>query len=83
MVYSGHETKYMLNQTVMSLKESAMETIQNSLLKMVFLLIFFLSLLCAVCSLWWNKNHTYKHWYLEQRGNIIYLLTWLFYLDNI
>ncbi|XP_060847824.1 probable phospholipid-transporting ATPase IA isoform X3 [Rhopalosiphum padi] len=68
VIYSGHETKIMLNKSLHSLKESAaMETIQNSLLKTVFLLIFLLSIMCALCSLWWTKNHTNKHWYLEQR----------------
>jgi phospholipid-transporting ATPase len=72
VIYSGHETKIMLNKSLHSLKESvAMETIQNSLLKTVFLLIFLLSIMCALCSLWWTKNHTNKHWYLEQRGNTI------------
>ncbi|XP_060857421.1 probable phospholipid-transporting ATPase IA isoform X2 [Metopolophium dirhodum] len=67
VVYSGHETKIMLNQSLRSLKESAMETIHNSLLKTVFILIFFLSLMCALCSLWWTKHNINKHWYLEQR----------------
>jgi len=71
VVYSGHETKIMLNQSLRSLKESAMETIHNSLLKTVFILIFFLSLMCALCSLWWTKHNINKHWYLEQRGNTI------------
>ncbi|XP_025203440.1 probable phospholipid-transporting ATPase IA [Melanaphis sacchari] len=67
VVYSGHETKIMLNQSLRSLKESAMETIQNSIIKTVFLLIFLLSITCALCSLWWTKNNINKHWYLEQR----------------
>ncbi|KAF0723157.1 putative phospholipid-transporting ATPase IA isoform X1, partial [Aphis craccivora] len=68
VIYSGHETKIMINKSLRSvLKESAMGKIQNSLLKTIFLLIFSLSITCALCSLWWIKNGTNKYWYLEQR----------------
>ncbi|KAE9524276.1 hypothetical protein AGLY_015315 [Aphis glycines] len=68
VIYSGHETKIMINKSLRSvLKESAMGKIQNSLLKTIFLLIFLLSITCALCSLWWIKNSTNKYWYLEQR----------------
>lgn len=81
VIYSGHETKIMINKSLRSvLKESAMGKIQNSLLKMIFLLIFLLSITCALCSLWWIKNSTNKYWYLEQRGK--YLFKWLFVLEK-
>lgn len=69
VIYTGQETKLMLNQNVDSLKESAMDKMLNSHIKMVFLLIFLLSLLCAMCSNWWTKEHFERHWYLELKGN--------------
>lgn len=84
MIYSGHETKIMINKSLRSvLKESAMGKIQNSLLKTIFLLIFSLSITCALCSLWWIKNGTNKYWYLEQRGNISTYLNGYLYLKNM
>lgn len=84
MIYSGHETKIMINKSLRSiLKESAMGKIQNSLLKTIFLLILLLSIMCALCSLWWIKNSNNTYWYLEQRGNITTYLNGYLYLKYV
>lgn len=69
VVYTGHETKLMLNQNLGPSKDSAMDKMLNSHIKMVFLLIFLLSLFCATCSTWWTKKQQNIHWYLELKGN--------------
>lgn len=69
VIYTGQETKLMLNQNLDFLKESAMDKMLNSHIKISFLLIFLLSLFCATCSIWWTRKHYERHWYLELKGN--------------
>lgn len=72
-VYTGHETKLMLNQTVSFVKKSKIDTILSSQIKIVFLSISILSFICATCSMWWTKLHFESHWYLEINGNTLSL----------
>lgn len=68
VVYSGHETKVLLNQNSDSSKESVLDKIVDLQIKIIFLLIFLLSLLCAIFYTWWTKQNFRAHWYLELKG---------------
>jgi len=72
VVYTGHETKIMLTQASGLSKESKMDKIVLSHIKIIFILIFFLSLLCSLCCTWWTENHFEKHWYLESKSNTFF-----------
>ncbi|XP_025410244.1 probable phospholipid-transporting ATPase IA isoform X2 [Sipha flava] len=74
VIYTGEETKLMLNKTVNSLKKSTMDRFLNSQLKTVFLLIILLSLVCAICNTLWTKKNFKNHWYLELKDADSYTL---------
>lgn len=70
-IYTGRETKCMLNQTLDSLKESAIDKILSSQIRIFFLIICLLSFTCAVYSEYWKKKNCSSHWYLNLKGNKI------------
>lgn len=69
VIYTGHETKLMLNKIIDRSKESAMDKIVNSQIRIMFLLMFLLSFVYAICYTWWIKEHLETHWYLNINGN--------------
>lgn len=68
-IYTGQETKCMLNQTLESSKKSAIDKFLSLQIKIFFLFICLLSFTCAVCSEWWSKKNISSHWYLKLKGN--------------
>lgn len=74
VVYSGHETKIMLNKTSCFSKESEIDKIVQFQTKIVFILFLLLSFLCSIGCLWWTKQHFKRHWYLEIKGNILVVI---------
>ena len=62
VVYSGHETKLLMNSTKAPLKRSSMEKMTNYQIIFLFLMLIAISLVSAVCSemLGYNgEDHTY------------------------
>ncbi|KAG8188801.1 hypothetical protein JTE90_009192 [Oedothorax gibbosus] len=64
VVYTGHETKLMMNSTTAPLKRSTVDKITNNQILMLFLLLILLCLISAVASEIWNKHNALSHWYL-------------------
>ncbi|XP_050526509.1 probable phospholipid-transporting ATPase IA isoform X2 [Daktulosphaira vitifoliae] len=68
VVYSGHETKLMLNQIKTTLKRSKVDIFLNSQMKIIFQCILVICLICSICCTLWSKNHSKKHWYIQFLG---------------
>ncbi|GFY73021.1 phospholipid-transporting ATPase IA [Trichonephila inaurata madagascariensis] len=64
VVYTGHETKLMMNSTTAPLKRSTVDRITNNQILMLFLLLIILCLISAIASELWMKNHVTYDWYL-------------------
>ncbi|GIX83118.1 phospholipid-transporting ATPase IA [Caerostris darwini] len=64
VVYTGHETKLMMNSTTAPLKRSTVDRITNNQILMLFLLLIILCLISAIASELWMKNHSTNDWYL-------------------
>ncbi|XP_042904105.1 probable phospholipid-transporting ATPase IA isoform X3 [Parasteatoda tepidariorum] len=64
VVYTGHETKLMMNSTTAPLKRSTVDKITNNQILMLFLLLILLCLISAIASELWTKKHALSDWYL-------------------
>ncbi|KAI0226825.1 Phospholipid-transporting ATPase IB [Lamellibrachia satsuma] len=64
VVYTGHETKLMLNSTAAPLKRSTVEKVINKQIFMLFLVLLVMSLISAIASEFWRKRNIDTHWYL-------------------
>lgn len=64
VVYTGHETKLMLNSTSAPLKRSTVEKVVNSQTLMLFVVLMVLSLISAIASQLWTSLHMHEVWYL-------------------
>ncbi|RUS70751.1 hypothetical protein EGW08_021483 [Elysia chlorotica] len=62
VIYTGHQSKLMLNSTTTPLKRSNVEKLTNSQIVLLFLVLLILSLSCSVLK----NSHT--HWYLFYEG---------------
>lgn len=68
VIYTGHETKLMMNSTRAPLKRSTVDRITNH---QVLMLFFFLVLLCLISALFnevWTRQHSFTHWYIGLTG---------------
>lgn len=68
VIYTGHETKLMMNQTSAPLKRSTVDKIVNTQIIMLFLLLCSLCFLSAFCNIIWTKHEGKKDWYLKLDG---------------
>lgn len=88
VVYTGHETKLMLNSTSAPLKRSTVEKVVNSQTLMLFVLLIALSLISAVANQIWTSHHLHQVWYLGfedlDPSNFGYnLLTFIILYNNL
>ncbi|XP_076446469.1 putative phospholipid-transporting ATPase IA isoform X4 [Babylonia areolata] len=88
VVYTGHQTKLMLNSTTTPLKRSNVEKLTNTQILLLFLLLVVLSLVCAVANSVWTGRHATKDWYLffevEPEANFgLTLLTFIILYNNL
>ncbi|XP_014356918.2 probable phospholipid-transporting ATPase IA isoform X4 [Papilio machaon] len=89
VVYTGHETKLMMNSTKAPLKRSSIDKQTNTHILMLFMILLALSLLSAGCSeLWARARHTDTDWYLgldeAQNANFGFnFLTFLILYNNL
>jgi phospholipid-transporting ATPase len=64
VIYTGHETKLMMNSTAPPFKRSQVEKSTNTQILILFIILLVICLISAVASeIWLNKN-AYTHWYL-------------------
>ncbi|XP_055894681.1 probable phospholipid-transporting ATPase IA isoform X6 [Biomphalaria glabrata] len=64
VIYTGHQSKLMLNSTTTPLKRSNVEKMTNKQILLLFLLLVLLSLVCAVANHIWVLSNEDAHWYL-------------------
>lgn len=64
VVYTGHETKFMLNSTKVLLKRSTVERVVNKQILMLFAILIVLALISAVANQIWTAKNVANHWYL-------------------
>ncbi|XP_036360551.1 probable phospholipid-transporting ATPase IA isoform X3 [Octopus sinensis] len=88
VIYTGHESKLMLNTTSAPLKRSNVEKITNKAILNLFVLLICLSLLSAIASFVWTHNHVNRDWYLGYAemtpSNFGYnLLTFIILYNNL
>ncbi|XP_038647232.1 phospholipid-transporting ATPase IA isoform X2 [Scyliorhinus canicula] len=69
VVYTGHDTKLMQNTTRAPLKLSNVEQITNLQILLLFGLLLFISLVCAIGSTIWTSRHAKGDWYLNDSGS--------------
>lgn len=63
VLYTGHETKLMMNSTRESpLKQSTMDKVTNSHIMSLFAILAVIAFISTIASLIWNHDNT--HWYL-------------------
>ena len=68
-VYSGHETKIMMNGTNAKSKVSKIAKATNNYILVTMLIQFILSLIAAVASSIWTYYNGDKYWYLYPNEN--------------
>ncbi|EEC13161.1 conserved hypothetical protein, partial [Ixodes scapularis] len=64
VIYTGHETKLMMNSTAAPLKRSTVDKVTNTQIIMLFLLLIVLALISSVASELWTSQHAATDWYL-------------------
>ncbi|ESO07180.1 hypothetical protein HELRODRAFT_110679 [Helobdella robusta] len=88
VIFTGHETKFMLNSTSIPLKRSTVEKVVNSQILMLFIILIVLALICAVANQVWISQNLTKHWYLgiqdaSPTGFILNFLTFVILYNNL
>ncbi|BFZ14729.1 hypothetical protein BsWGS_17768 [Bradybaena similaris] len=88
VIYTGKQSKLMLNSTTTPLKRSNVEKKTNSQILLLFLLLVLLSLVCAIASHVWVQENQETHWYLFYheltKSNFGYnLLTFIILFNNL
>lgn len=64
VIYTGAETKLMMNSTSAPLKRSSVDKITNTQILTMFLLLVILCLISSIASEIWTRAHVQSDWYL-------------------
>lgn len=64
VIYTGHETKLMMNSSTPPFKRSQVEKTTNTQIMFLFLLLLLIALFSAVCSEIWHIKNKHRHWYI-------------------
>ncbi|XP_014280434.1 probable phospholipid-transporting ATPase IA isoform X2 [Halyomorpha halys] len=88
VIYTGHETKLLMNSTRAPLKRSTVDRITNHQVLMLFFLLILLCIISALCNELWTRQHSKKHWYIALSGHIgknfaYNLLTFIILYNNL
>ncbi|XP_052278042.1 probable phospholipid-transporting ATPase IA isoform X3 [Dreissena polymorpha] len=88
VVYTGPESKLMLNSTSAPLKRSNVEKVTNMQILFLFGILLLLSLICTFAQMLWTQKHENTHWYLGftdlPASNFGYnLLTFIILFNNL
>lgn len=70
VIYTGHETKLMKNQTSAPLKRSTVDKIVNTQIIMLFLLLCSLCLISSFFNIIWTKQEGNSIWYFPVEGKL-------------
>uniref|UniRef100_A0A146L2F0 Phospholipid-transporting ATPase n=1 Tax=Lygus hesperus TaxID=30085 RepID=A0A146L2F0_LYGHE len=69
VIYTGHETKLLMNSTKAPLKRSTIDKATNTQVLMLFFLLVFLCLVSSLYSELWTREHLSAYWYLGMDQN--------------
>ncbi|CAH1777147.1 unnamed protein product, partial [Owenia fusiformis] len=88
VIYTGHESKLMLNSTSAPLKRSNVDIVINKQILMLFIVLIVLSLISTIANIIWTKQHENTDWYLgfdlEPPTNFGYnFLTFIILYNNL
>ena len=64
VIYTGHETKLMLNSTTAPLKRSNVERVTNHQIIILFVILIALAMISTIANQIWTNWHVHKDWYL-------------------
>ncbi|XP_064608442.1 probable phospholipid-transporting ATPase IA isoform X3 [Liolophura sinensis] len=64
VIYTGHESKLMLNSTSAPLKRSNVEKVTNIQILILFAILIALSLISTVANKIWTNKHVHTDWYM-------------------
>ncbi|KAJ8297759.1 hypothetical protein KUTeg_024290 [Tegillarca granosa] len=64
VIYTGHDTKIMLNSTSAPLKRSNVEKVTNHQILILFIILMILALISTIANEVWTQWHVKKDWYL-------------------
>jgi phospholipid-transporting ATPase len=69
VIYTGHETKLMMNSTPAPSKQSTVDKMTNTYTLLLIFIFAVLCLLSVICSELWIKSHS-EHWYIGMNGKV-------------
>jgi len=79
-IYTGKDTKVMLNSKFKANKMSCVERRLNVFVLVFIIILTLLTLICLVGSIYFEDNGIYtKHWYLKQREPAFYYVSLIFF----
>ncbi|KRY77044.1 putative phospholipid-transporting ATPase IA [Trichinella pseudospiralis] len=64
VIYTGHETKLMLNSNVAPLKRSNVDRVTNNQILVLFVILMITSLISAIAAQIWSNTYQTSSWYL-------------------
>ncbi|CAF3403244.1 unnamed protein product [Rotaria socialis] len=64
VIYSGHDTKLMLNSSSVPLKRTNVEQVTNKQILLLLLLLIILCVFSTIAGEIWSDKNKEKHWYL-------------------
>ena len=71
VIYTGHETKLMLNSTTAPLKRSNVERVTNHQIIILFVILIALAMISTIANQIWTNWHVHKDWYLFYDGKCL------------
>jgi len=87
VVYTGHESKFMLNSTSVPLKRSTVEKMVNRQILMLFIILLVLATVSTVANHLWNIKASKDHWYIrlpESKTNwLLNFVTFIILYNNL
>ncbi|XP_071786477.1 probable phospholipid-transporting ATPase IA isoform X3 [Asterias amurensis] len=63
-IYTGHESKLLMNSKAAPLKRSTVDRTTNSQILFLFVILLVLSLVSSIAAEVWNRQHIERDWYL-------------------
>eukprot|EP00817_Percolomonadidae_sp_ATCC50343_P006674 CAMPEP_0117423110 /NCGR_PEP_ID=MMETSP0758-20121206/3812_1 /TAXON_ID=63605 /ORGANISM="Percolomonas cosmopolitus, Strain AE-1 (ATCC 50343)" /LENGTH=1403 /DNA_ID=CAMNT_0005206127 /DNA_START=14 /DNA_END=4225 /DNA_ORIENTATION=+ len=71
-IFTGHDTKLMMNQKQTPKKQSKVERMTNKLIYIIFVLLILLSLMCAIGTMITVSLQAPKLWYIKEFQDALY-----------
>ena len=84
VIYTGHDTKLMMNSNKPPFKRSQVEKLIDLCVLALFLVLLAMTIFSTVFAVVWQNNNSYRHWYIgygdKAPPNFIYLFITMFIL---